>query len=92
MTVLSPEGISWVGRAEQLIAPGSMGEFTVLPAHIPMVSLLTAGSVRIFEKRDRAPHRLEVSRGLCSIMPEEVMILIPSDLPAYTKEEATDAF
>ncbi|MDR1910333.1 MAG: hypothetical protein LBQ26_00620, partial [Holosporales bacterium] len=64
VTVLAPEGVLWTGNAEMLIAPGTCGEFTVLPQHIPMISMLDAGSVRVFEqKTSTLPQTFDIAHG-----------------------------
>jgi F-type H+-transporting ATPase subunit epsilon len=80
VTILSPEGVLWVGPAEQVIAPGIVGEFTVLPAHIPMISLLGKGSVWITLPKVAAPQTFDIMRGVCSVLPDEVVVLAHSEL------------
>ncbi|MDR0407091.1 MAG: hypothetical protein LBH38_03370 [Holosporales bacterium] len=74
--ILAPDGILWIGTAEMVIAPGAIGEFTVLSKHIPMISLLSEGSLRIFEKKASAAcQTVDVTHGICSILPDEVVVL-----------------
>ncbi|MDR0662427.1 MAG: hypothetical protein LBF76_03520 [Holosporales bacterium] len=80
VTVLSPEGVLWVGPAERVVAPGIAGEFTVLPAHIPMISLLGKGSVRIGLPKGAAPQTFDITKGVCSVLPDEVVVLAHSEL------------
>jgi F-type H+-transporting ATPase subunit epsilon len=76
VTVLAPDGVLWTGQAEKLIAPGVLGEFMVLPQHIPMVSLLRDGSVRVFEsKAAGTPQTFVIAHGVCSVLPTGVVVL-----------------
>ncbi|MDR2416610.1 MAG: hypothetical protein LBD15_00330 [Holosporales bacterium] len=76
VTVLAPEGILWIGQAEMLVAPGALGQFTILPRHIPMISLLEAGSVLVHEKKTGVPPQaFDITHGVCSVLPTEVVVL-----------------
>lgn len=86
VTVLAPDGVLWAGAAEMLIAPGAAGEFTVLPAHIPMISLLSTGSIRVFEKKASPPQAFDIAHGVCSLLPDEVILL--ADVKHRAEENA----
>jgi F-type H+-transporting ATPase subunit epsilon len=52
VSLVTPEGDAYDGEAEMVIVPGAAGEIGVLARHAPLVALLKAGSVRIYESVD----------------------------------------
>jgi F-type H+-transporting ATPase subunit epsilon len=52
VSLVTPEGAAYDGEAEMVIVPGAAGEIGVLARHAPLVALLKAGSVRIYESVD----------------------------------------
>jgi F-type H+-transporting ATPase subunit epsilon len=49
VSLVTPEGDAYDGEAEMVVVPGAAGEIGVLARHAPLVALLKAGSVRIYE-------------------------------------------
>lgn len=45
LDIISPEGEIYKGKVESVMLPGTLGSFTVLPQHAPIVSSLKAGTV-----------------------------------------------
>ena len=56
-----------------MIAPGSEGEFGVLPNHAPFMSTLRSGRVRIIDGDE--VHRYFVHGGFADVTPEGLTIL-----------------
>lgn len=50
LEILSPERTLFSGEVESVTLPGTLGEFTVLRHHAPLISSLTAGEVRFRQK------------------------------------------
>jgi F-type H+-transporting ATPase subunit epsilon len=44
--IVTPTGSAYSGEADDLTAPGRMGEFGVFPGHIPFLAALRAGVLR----------------------------------------------
>jgi len=63
-------------------APGALGEFGVLPNHIPFLSALGIGN--LYYKDEGKTHYVFVSGGFAEVSPEKVTIL------AEAAEKATD--
>ncbi len=65
------------GEAEKVIAKTTTGEITVLKDHIPLVSTLVAGPVRIISKN--APEKiLEIKAGVIEVRPENQIVILAS--------------
>ncbi|MEW6777840.1 MAG: F0F1 ATP synthase subunit epsilon [Bdellovibrionota bacterium] len=47
LEIVTPNGAVFSGDAEELLAPGAMGEFGILPNHTLLVAALDSGSLAI---------------------------------------------
>ena len=69
----SPARDLFSGEVDHVIAPGSEGEFGVLPNHAPFMSTLRSGRVRIIDGDE--VHRYFVHGGFADVTPEGLTIL-----------------
>jgi F-type H+-transporting ATPase subunit epsilon len=60
-------------RVDEVIAPGSEGEFGVLPGHMPFLTTLKVGMLSYREGTEW--HRLAVDWGYAEVGPNRVVIL-----------------
>lgn len=60
-------------RVDEVIAPGSEGEFGVLPGHMPFLTTLKVGMLSYREGTEW--HRLAVDWGYAEVGPDRVVIL-----------------
>lgn len=87
--IVTPEQVAFEGEAEELQAPGWLGEFGVLPEHAPMLALSRPGVVTLYGGRrkpaenDEAqkkeePHtiRLLVGAGFAEVGGDGVTLLV----------------
>ncbi|HWU90476.1 MAG TPA: ATP synthase F1 subunit epsilon [Kofleriaceae bacterium] len=87
VNLVTPRGIVAHSDADSVQAPGELGEFELLPGHIPMLTALKPGVLTIGTKT-RA--RYAVSSGYLRVDPSgAVEILVEQALPA--KEVDVDA-
>ena len=73
--VVSAEAQIYSGEAEFLVAPGEMGELGVYPRHVPLLTRIKPGPLRI-----RVPGQAEevivaVSGGLMEVQPDVITVL-----------------
>ena len=47
--LVSPERELFHGEVDQVVVPGTEGEFGVLPNHAPVISMIRPGALRIFD-------------------------------------------
>ena len=59
---------------ESVVAPGSLGEFGVLPGHIPFLSGIVPGELR-YTVDDKKAH-LAVSGGFCEVSGGRIAVLV----------------
>lgn len=89
VSLVTPEKLYFSGEAEMVTAPGTLGEFGVLPGHAPFLSTLRPGMVTIERGRDTAL-RLFVSGGVAEVNPQGCTLLAEEvrDISALTAAEA----
>lgn len=72
-SLVSPARELFHGQVDHVIAPGSEGEFGVLPNHAPFMSTLRSGRIRIID--GDSVHRYFVHGGFADVTPEGLTIL-----------------
>ncbi len=63
-------------EAEELTAPGELGEFGILPGHMHFFSLLRAGEVSYKSGAERG--RIAISTGYAEVGPDKTILLVDS--------------
>jgi len=87
VNVVTPRGVVAHTDADSVQAPGELGEFELLPGHIPMLTALKPGVLTIGTK---AKAKYAVSTGYLRVDPSgAVEILIEQAMPA--KDVDSDA-
>ncbi len=81
--LVSPERILMSVDAEQVIVPGSEGEFTVMAGHAPVVSSLLPGVIHVTTAKDK--QAIFVRSGFAEVNAEALTILAER---AFIVEEA----
>ncbi len=81
LKIVTPDGVTYDGVADSVSLPTTTGEITVLPHHVPLVSLVQAGELRI--KKAGVETSLAVAGGVIEIRPNsEVYVLAETVEPA----------
>jgi F-type H+-transporting ATPase subunit epsilon len=73
LEVVTPEGLLLREEVDEVIAPGEMGYFGVLPGHTPFLSTLGIGEITYRRGADK--HHLTCFWGFCEVLPDRVNIL-----------------
>ena len=84
--IVTPERVVFEDTVDAVVLPTVEGEITVLPHHIPLVSLLKAGEIRIKKGSEEIP--LAVSSGVIEVDGEKVVVLADTAERADELEEA----
>ena len=71
--LVSPERELFHGEVDHVVVPGSEGEFGVSPNHAPVMSVVKAGALRVFN--DGAERRIFVNGGFADVTPEGLTVL-----------------
>jgi F-type H+-transporting ATPase subunit epsilon len=84
--IVTVEGRRFKGDADFVVAPGSAGELGILPRHIPLLTPLKAGAVKV---RNGSEEQLFfVSGGFLEVRPDEVTVLADAAERADDIDEA----
>lgn len=66
LNIVSPEKEIYNGEVESVTLPGTMGAFTILPQHAPIVSSLGSGKV-IYVTRGGEEHSFDIQGGFIEL-------------------------
>lgn len=72
-SLVSPDRELFAGDVDQVIVPGAMGEFGVLPRHAPFMSTITPGALRILT--GTSVRRIFVNGGFADVTPDGLTVL-----------------
>jgi len=79
VSIISPAGIGYEGKAEAMVAPAYDGQLGILYGHAPMMVLLGEGELRL--RDGGALHRFHVARGFLQVVENEVTVLAEEARP-----------
>lgn len=72
--IVTPDGITFEDEITQVSVPTQSGEITILPHHIPLVSVLKAGEIRITKENQETD--IAVSTGVIEVRPQDEVYII----------------
>lgn len=75
LEILSPVRSLYKGEVDIVTLPGTLGSFTVLKDHAPLISSLIEGVVRYVSK-DGQEHELPIKRGFVEVKQNDVSVCI----------------
>ena len=65
LEIITPERVVFQGEADSVSLPTPDGEITILPHHIPLISIVVAGSVLV--RKGKEEQLFAVSRGVIEV-------------------------
>ena len=84
--IVSAESSIYSGEAERVVAPGEAGELGVLPEHVPLLTRIKPGTVRIVNGAEEEV--IYVSGGMMEVQPDGVTVLADTSIRAHDLDEA----
>lgn len=75
LEIAAPDGKMYNGDAYMLSLRGIEGELAILPGHIPFVTALAPGAVRVYPAKDAAPRVGHASGGCLTVSPNGTRLL-----------------
>lgn len=72
--IVTPEKVIYENEILQVSIPTTSGEITVLPHHIPLVSVLAAGELKIKDKDGE--HNMAVSGGFLEVRGNNEIVIL----------------
>ena len=85
--VVSAEESIFSGEAKFVALPGEAGELGILPGHIPLITRIKPGAVRI-EKADGGEEFVFVAGGILEVQPGTVTVLADTAIRGHDLDEA----
>ena len=70
--VVSAEEHIFSGEAELVSLPGTSGELGIMPGHLPLITLIRPGFVRVHVPGEQEPEQIFVAGGVLEVQPEQV--------------------
>jgi F-type H+-transporting ATPase subunit epsilon len=71
--IVTQERVVYDDMVQMVVAPGSDGELGILPHHVPLLTALMAGDLRV--KVDGEEVHFAISGGFMEVQPEKVTVL-----------------
>ena len=78
--VVSAEEHIFSGEAELVSLPGTSGELGIMPGHLPLITLIRPGFVRVHVPGEQEPEQIFVAGGVLEVQPEQVTVLADTAL------------
>jgi len=86
LEIVTPEATTYSEDVEMVVLPGSEGEFGVYPKHVPLLTTLKPGELRIF--KDGRATSLAIGEGFVEVTSESVSVLTDMALESEKIDEA----
>ena len=86
--IVSAEQQIYSGEASMVIAPGEAGELGILPEHMPLLTRIKPGTVRIQAAAGGEEEVIYVSGGMMEVQPDRVTVLADTSVRAHDLDEA----
>ena len=84
--IVSAEQQIFSGEASMVIAPGEGGELGIMPEHMPLLTRIKPGTVRI--QNGAEEEVIYVSGGMMEVQPDRVTVLADTSIRAHDLDEA----
>jgi len=85
--VVSAEESIFSGPARFVALPGEAGELGILPGHVPLITRIKPGAVRI-EKADGGEEFVFVAGGILEVQPRHITVLSDTAIRGKDLDEA----
>ena len=84
----SAEEHIYSGEAELVSLPGTSGELGIMPGHLPLITLIRPGFVRVHVPGEQEPEQIFVAGGVLEVQPEQVTVLADTAVRSKDLDEA----
>lgn len=75
LKIITPDSLVFDGEIEEVVAPGELGEFGVLPGHVPFLSALFPGRLRFRTEGSSGETVFIIHGGLADVKDDTVSVL-----------------
>jgi F-type H+-transporting ATPase subunit epsilon len=73
--IMNPDDIIYSGIADMITIPGDEGEFSVLPGHINIISMIKSGTIKIYNSGN-IEKELSILSGYAKIENDDCVIIV----------------
>src|SRR6187397_2503400 len=73
LEIVTPDRALLREEVDEVVVPGSQGEFGVLPGHTPLLSTLKIGE--LWYRQGQEKHYLAIAFGFVEVLPDRVTVL-----------------
>ena len=88
LDVVSAEEQIFSGEASFVVVPGEDGELGIFPRHIPLLTRIRPGAVRVTPANGGAEELVFVSGGIVEVQPDGVTVLADTAIRGHDLDEA----
>lgn len=75
LEIVAPDRLVISEEADKVVCPGDMGEFGVLPGHVPFFTRLKIGEIRFIDSATKSDHYIVVTGGYVEVSGKKITIL-----------------
>ena len=75
LTIAKIDEIIFQGMVRSVNCPGSEGEMVILPHHIPLITPLKEGEIRV-RVDDENEEKFSIEKGILEVSRDEVVVLL----------------
>ena len=86
--VVSAEELIFSGLAEFVVLPGEAGDLGILPGHMPLMTRIRPGTVRVKLPNQEAEELFFVAGGMLEVQPNMVTVLADTAIRGKDLDEA----
>jgi F-type H+-transporting ATPase subunit epsilon len=86
--VVSAEESIFSGLAEFVVLPGEAGELGILPGHMPLMTRIKPGAVRLKVPQQEQEELIFVAGGILEVQPGQVTVLADTAIRGKDLDEA----
>ena len=86
--VVSAEEAIYSGEAEFVVLPGEAGELGIYPRHIPLITRIKPGAVRIVPAGGGEEQLIFVAGGILEVQPKVITVLADTAIRGADLDEA----
>lgn len=86
--VVSAEEAIFSGKASFVALPGQEGELGILPGHVPLITRIRPGAVRIKTEEGLEEEDVFVAGGILEVQPDRVTVLADTAVRSKDLDEA----
>ncbi len=72
--IITPERIVYEGEVDMIVAPGSAGEIGIMPLHMPLITTLAVGELRLKHGSDHQDY-IAIDGGYLEVREDKVTVL-----------------